>query len=104
MQIGVRAWRAGLLACSVLWAAPLAALAQTTPPTNPPPVPSREEIDPSQRLQQTERQRRREADLFARPDAGPCPLRSSALTFTLRSVEFNGATAATPEELARTYA
>jgi hemolysin activation/secretion protein len=105
MQIGVRAWRASLLACSVLWVAPFTASAQTTPPpASPPPVPSREEIDPSQRLQQSERQRRREADLFARPDAGPCPLRSSALTFTLQSVTFNGVTAATPEELARTYA
>ena len=75
--------------------------------TPPPParVPSREELDPSRRAPEPDQlQRAREADLFARPDEGPCPLAGSALSFTLQSVTFNGATAASPEELARTYA
>jgi hemolysin activation/secretion protein len=98
------ALRAALLACTFFCSAASLAAAQTAPTVPTTGVPSREELDPSRRAPDIEQQRAREADLFARPESGPCPLANSALSFTLQSVTFNGATAATPEELASTYA
>ena len=84
---------------------PALAWAQDVPPTSPPPIapitPSPEELDRARQAPAPDQGRA--TDLFSREAAGPCPLRDSALTFTLRSVEFRGATALTPEELSLAY-
>lgn len=99
--------RALTFALSVAAAASAPALsrAQDAPPGSPPPIapitPSAEELDRASAA--PARDQNGNNDLFSQEAAGPCPLRDSQLTFTLRSVEFRGATALTAEALARSY-
>ena len=86
---------AGLAAAALLWTGGLAVAA----PSQPGAVqPSRESLDPSQRTEPTGP--RRNEDLFARPEAGPCPLAGSALRFTLRRLTFDGVEAEAGARLA----
>jgi hemolysin activation/secretion protein len=82
---------------------PGVSLAQLSP--NPaqtaPAQPSREELNPAARIEPAPAHER---ELFAQEPAGPCPLRSSTLTFTLKSVDFRGATALSAAQLQAAYA
>jgi hemolysin activation/secretion protein len=63
--------------------------------------PSRESLNPAARIKPPPQ---RDHDLFVAEPPGPCPLRSSALNFTLKSVSFRGVTALSAEQLRATYA
>jgi hemolysin activation/secretion protein len=78
---------AGALAVSFLLAA--AAAAAPPPPGPPPPgsIPSREELNPAGQVAPP---REAPRDIFSPEPPGPCPLKSSGVTFTLRSVVFRG--------------
>lgn len=90
-----------VMACAsmaVLAAGP-AAWAQN--PTSQATVPTPQQLNPAE-LVAREAQARNN-DVFMAPEAGPCPLRDSPLTFTLKGVTFEGATGTRPELLERTY-
>jgi hemolysin activation/secretion protein len=93
-----RATRA--IAALILSALPALALAQAAPPPGTPTQPSREELNPAARIATAPAGPR---DIFTAEPPGPCPLRDSTLTFTLRSVSFHGLTALTPAQLAPAY-
>ena len=98
------AWRLGAAVSALLVATVLAAPAahaQQTPP--PGAVPSAQELDPARTAAQRRAARARPDDLFSRPSAGACPLRDSPLTFTLKSVAFDGVTAVSATDLAKLY-
>ncbi len=80
--------RAGLLAGALSASAAACAWAQVARPEQAAPTP--QQLNPSTQLP-TETRARRRADIFQAPEAAPCPLRASPLTFTLRSVSFTGA-------------
>jgi hemolysin activation/secretion protein len=52
-------------------------------------VPTQQQLNPSELLNQ--QSRARPNDIFVAPEPGPCPLRDSTLTFQLKSVAFSGA-------------
>jgi hemolysin activation/secretion protein len=95
-----------------LWAAGLhagAALAQSAPQPTPPPSAAalgqtpRQDLNPGQTVPApTVRPRRRE-DLLGPPEAGPCPLAQSKLTFVLTAVDFVGAPASAQHDLQAAY-
>ena len=93
----------GAAISAAVMSAPCAALAQATanPAQGGPAQPSREELNPAARITPAPA---RERDLFAQEPAGPCPLRGSTLTFTLKSVEFHGVTALSADQLRSAYA
>lgn len=64
-------------------------------------VPTPQQLQPSRQVPAA--QTRRSGDIFQAPDAGPCPLQDSTLTFTLASVEFTGARKVDLRNLARAY-
>ena len=88
---------------AVVVLAPRAALAQATvnPAQSGPAQPSREELNPAARIAPAPA---RDRDLFAQEPPGPCPLRGSTLSFTLKSVDFHGVTALSAEQLRASYA
>lgn len=54
-------------------------------------TPSPQELNPGLRLPSVPADTSSKGDLLTAPEGGPCPLRSSTLTFTLSSVTFEGA-------------
>jgi hemolysin activation/secretion protein len=66
--------------------------------------PSAQELNPAQRAPQPNATPSSRGDILSAPEPGPCPLRSSALTFKLTSVSFNGAATLTTDDLAPAYA
>jgi hemolysin activation/secretion protein len=99
------AYRWSAAVSALLVATALAAPAARAQQTSPPPgaVPSAQELDPARLAAQRKAARARPDDLFSRPSAGACPLRDSPLTFTLRSVTFDGATTLSPADMAGLY-
>ncbi len=83
---------------------PLAAWAQAPQPTPQATAPgtTAPELNPASRLPRAAR--RASSDVFAPEPPGPCPLAGSDAQVTLASVTFNGATAASAEELRPSYA
>ena len=67
-------------------------------------VPTPQQLAPADQLPSAQQARRRRSDIFEPPEAGPCPLQGSTLTFTLRSVTFTGAEKLDARRLARAYA
>lgn len=65
-------------------------------------VPTPQQLQPAEQLPAAQQARRR-SDVFQAPEAGPCPLRDSTLTFTLTSVTFTGAEKLDLKRLARAY-
>jgi hemolysin activation/secretion protein len=63
-------------------------------------LPSREQLNPAARAAPQTPDR----DLFSIGSSGPCPLASSPLTFTLKSVDFHGAPPAEQKALEAAYA
>jgi hemolysin activation/secretion protein len=70
-------------------------------PTSQSAVPTPQQLNPADLVAREARARRN--DVFTAPEAGPCPLRDSPLTFTLKAVTFEGATGTRPEMLQQSY-
>jgi hemolysin activation/secretion protein len=83
----------------MLFGWPALALAQAVP-AGTPTQPSREELNPAARIAPPPSAPH---DIFTAEPPGPCPLRDSKLTFTLRSVSFRGLTALPPDKLGVAY-
>src|SRR5215472_17456917 len=66
--------------------------------------PSAQELNPAQRAPAASAAPQSRGDVLSAPEPGPCPLRSSTLTFTLTSVSFKGADTLTPDDFAPAYA
>lgn len=66
--------------------------------------PSAQELNPAERAPAPNAAQASRGDILSAPEPGPCPLRSSTLTFTLTSVAFDGAATVSDEELAPAYA
>jgi hemolysin activation/secretion protein len=66
--------------------------------------PSAQELNPAQRAPAPVPTPQSRGDILSAPEPGPCPLRSSTLTFTLTKVAFTGADTLTNEDLAPAYA
>jgi hemolysin activation/secretion protein len=66
--------------------------------------PSAQELNPAERAPQPNTAPSSRGDILSAPEPGPCPLRSSTLTFTLTKVAFTGADTLTPDDLAPAYA
>lgn len=66
-------------------------------------TPSPQELNPSERVQAPPSESTAKGDLLSPPEAGPCPLRSSNLTFVLKKVMFSGAEAIDPDAFAPAY-
>jgi len=66
--------------------------------------PSAQELNPAQRAPAPTTAPTSRGDILSAPEPGPCPLRSSTLTFTLSNVTFSGADTLTNEDLAPAYA
>jgi hemolysin activation/secretion protein len=64
-------------------------------------IPTPQQLNPSQLT--PERRHARANDIFAAPEPGPCPLASSQLTFTLKSVSLKGATGMDAARLTDAY-
>ncbi len=100
-----------LVATAVLLAVGLqagAALAQTTPAALGPASgilaqTPRQALNPAQATPAPTTKSRRDEDLLGPPDAGPCPLAASKLSFTLQAVEFSGASKAASANLEASY-
>jgi len=65
--------------------------------------PSAQELNPVQRAPAPAPSKAARGDILSAPEAGPCPLRGSSLSFTLTDVMFNGAATLTREDLAAAY-
>jgi hemolysin activation/secretion protein len=98
---------------ALLWAFGLQAMpavAQVTPAAGPAAGaavqarPSREQLNPAESAPSPSTRPRASEDLLAPPPAGPCPLASSSLKFTLTSVEFTGAFKVRQQDLKASYA
>jgi hemolysin activation/secretion protein len=83
-----------LTACFVLSAVPAGAQSSSRAPGT-----SAQDLNPAQRIPSPVEPEAR-GDLLSAPEAGPCPLRSSNLTFTLSSVSFQGADTLSEDDLA----
>lgn len=102
MQFG-RELRAAAATACVLFGTLGPAVASAQIGAQPAPaLPTREELNPAERAPQPRRTADR--DLFAPEDAGPCPLRDSAVRVTLRSVTATGLSGLTDADLAPAYA
>lgn len=89
--------RTAASAVAFVCASSSAALAQVST------LPSREELDPSQRAPAPAEVRRDDGQLFAQPLSAPCAFEASDLRFTLESVEFQGGRSLSSAELAQAY-
>ncbi|MDB5437864.1 MAG: ShlB/FhaC/HecB family hemolysin secretion/activation protein [Caulobacteraceae bacterium] len=94
----VRLAGAGGLAASLCLFSAVAAQAATATPGS---TPSAQQLNPAELAQS--RAQQRSNDIFIAPEPGPCPLRDSTLTFTLKSVTFSDVTGLKPEALAGAY-
>jgi hemolysin activation/secretion protein len=94
---------AALAGVALLGVANARALAQTAPPggLSASVTPPREEINPVSRTPVPAP--RPEPDLFAAPPPPPCPLADSKLSFTLKSVQVDGAGGVSPSTVASAY-
>lgn len=89
-----------LVAALLALAAPY--YAQAAPPPPPPQQQSPQELNPAQRVPETEKPSGNR-DLLSAPEPGPCPLANSNLKFRLNDVTFKGAATVPAAELERTY-
>jgi hemolysin activation/secretion protein len=85
-----------MVCASAAWAQTAPSPAQTAAAQ-----PSRESLNPAARIKPPPQ---RDHDLFMPEPPGPCPLRSSTLNFTLKSVTYRGVTALSADKLRSTYA
>ena len=65
--------------------------------------PSAQELNPAERAPAPTTAPAARGDILSAPEPGPCPLRSSTLTFTLTNVTFTGADTLTNDDLAPAY-
>lgn len=90
----------GLFSCALAGLA--GGVAHAQPPRAPGATPTPQELNPNQQLPGAA-QARRPADIFQRPEPGPCPIKDSEVPFELKSVTFTGLTGVNEKALEKAY-